>query len=247
VAWYHTYFKGLPQRAWKLHQDEEYTEYEIDFLLDVLEIHADSKVLDVFSGYGRHAIPLATEGVDMSCIDISEEYCHELQSVVNKKKLPIEVICEDVLDFNFEGRQFNAAFCFGNSFSFFPRTDLQRLIQTVADLLIPGGHFAVHTENIAESILPNFQTRNWMPVKEDITYLAENVYNAEGGFIEAEQTFISGSEKKTYSVRQYIYTLADLCAMFGRAGLEVTATFANLEAEPFVLGDEQLYLIAKKV
>jgi SAM-dependent methyltransferase len=247
LAWYHTYFKGLPQRAWKQHQEEEYTEYEVDFLLDVLEIHQDQKVLDIFAGYGRHAIPLAGEGVDMTCIDISEEYCDELQGIVNKKKLPIEVICADVLDYDFNNQQFNSAFCFGNSFSFFPRTDLQRLIRSISDVLLPGGYFAIHTENLAESILPNFQTRNWMPVREEIIYLAENVYNAEGGYIEAEQTFISGSEKVTYSVRQYIYTLSDLCTMFAQAGFEVTATFSNLEAEPYMLGDEQLYLIAKKI
>jgi SAM-dependent methyltransferase len=247
LAWYHTYFNGLPQRAWKLHQDEEYTEYEVDFLRDVLEIQQDNKVLDLLSGYGRHAIPLAEEGVDMTCIDISEEYCQELQSVVNKEKLPIEVICEDVLHFDFGGQQFNAAYCFGNSFSFFPRTDMQRLIQNVADVLLPGGYFAIHTENLAESVFTNFQTRNWMPVRDDIVYLAQNEYNAEGGYIEAEQTFISGSERVTYSVRQHIYTLAELSAMFARAGFEVTATFANLEADPFQLGDDNLYLIAKKI
>lgn len=246
MAWYHTYFNGLPQRAWKLHQDEEYTDYEVDFLRDMLEIQDWSRVLDVLSGYGRHAIPLAEEGVSLTCIDLSSEYCDELQSTVNVSKLPIEVICADVLDYEFEERQFNAAYCFGNSFSFFPRNDLQKFIQKVADVLIPGGYFAVHTENLAESVFHSFQTRNWMPVKSDIIYLAQNDYNAEGGYIEAEQTFISGSEKVTHTVRQYIYTLAELCAMFYKAGLDVTATFANIEADPFQLGDEQLYMIAKK-
>jgi SAM-dependent methyltransferase len=246
LAWYHTYFNGLPQLAWKMHQDEEYTEYEVDFLRDVLEIQDWSSVLDVLSGYGRHAIPLAEDGINMTCIDLSTEYCEELQSAVNVNKLPIDVICADVLDHEFEDQRFNAAYCFGNSLSFFPRNDLQKFIQKVADVLIPGGYFAIHTENLAESIFPNFQTRNWMPVNGNITYLAQNDYKAEGGYIEAEQTFISGSEKVTHTVRQHIYTLAELCAMFYKAGFEVTGTFANLEADPFQLGDEQLYLVAKK-
>lgn len=247
MAWYHTYFNGLPQRAWKLHQDEEYTEYEVDFLRDVLGLQEWSRVLDVMAGYGRHAIPLAEEGYSLTCIDLSGEYCDELQSAVNKEKLPIDVICADVLDYDFEGQQFNAAYCFGNSFSFFPRTDLQKLIQKVTDTLVPGGIFAIHTENLAESVFPNFQTRNWMPVLGDIIYLAQNDYNAEGGYIEAEQTFISGSEKVTHTVRQHIYTLSELCAMFYKAGLEVTATFANIEAEPFQFGDDNLYLLARKL
>jgi SAM-dependent methyltransferase len=247
LAWYHNYFKGLPQRAWKLHQDEEYTEYEVDFLKDVLEMHEDQKVLDLLSGYGRHAIPLAMAGIDVTCIDISSEYCDELSAVARKEKLPIEVICDDVQDHDFGTRQFNSVYCFGNSFSFFPRGDMQRLIQQVSDVLLPGGYFAIHTEHIAESILPHFQTRNWMPVQGDIYYLAENEYNAAGGYIESEQTFISGAEKQTYAVRQYIYTLAELSAMLAKAGFEVTATFANLEADTFQLGDDNLYLLARKL
>jgi len=247
VAWYHNYFKGLPQRAWKLHQDEEYTDYEVDFLRDVLEIKEGSKVLDMLAGYGRHAVPLAAEGATLTCIDISSEYCDELKVVSKKQKLPLTVICDDVLQCNLEENAFDAAYCVGNSFSFFPRVEMQQFISKMANAVKSGGHIAIHTENLAESILPNFQTRNWMPVKEDIIYLAENDYRAEEGYIEAEQTFISGSEKITHTVRQHIFTLSEITYMFESAGLQVVGTFGNLEADPFTLGDEQLYLIARKL
>ncbi|MET7256265.1 class I SAM-dependent methyltransferase [Dyadobacter fermentans] len=246
MAWYHTYFKGLPQRAWKLNQDEEYTDYEVDFLRDVLEIKSDSKVLDVLAGYGRHAIPLAEQGTTLTCIDISQEYCEELQGISSKQQLPLEIICADVLNYPLPEAAFDAAYCFGNSFSFFPRGDMQQFINQIAAALKPGAHLAIHTENLAESILPNFQTRNWMPVQDDIIYLAENEYHAEGSYIEAEQTFISGPEKVTHSVRQHIYTLGELTYMFELAGLLVVGSFSNLEADPFMLGDEQLYLVARK-
>lgn len=246
MAWYHTYFKGLPQRAWKLNQDEEYTDYEIDFLRDVLEITPESKVLDLLAGYGRHAIPLAEAGAALTCIDISQEYCEELQTVSGERQLPLDVVCADVLNYPLPAAHFDAAYCFGNSFSFFPRADMQQFIHQIAHALKSGGHAAVHTENLAESILPNFQTRNWMPVQDDIIYLAENEYRAEGGYIEAEQTFISGAEKVTHHVRQHIYTLGELTHMFELAGLQVVGTFSNLEADPFMLGDEQLYLVARK-
>lgn len=246
MAWYHTYFKGLPQRAWKLNQDEEYTDYEVDFLRDVLEISSESQVLDVLAGYGRHAIPLAENGAQLTCIDISQEYCEELQTVSASKRLPIEVICADALNYPLPAGKFDAAYCFGNSFSFFPRADMQQFLTRISAALKPGAHLAIHTENLAESILPNFQSRNWMPVQDDIIYLAENEYRAEGGYIEAEQTFISGPEKVTHSVRQHIYTLGELTYMLELAGLLVVGTFSNLEADPFMLGDEQLYLVARK-
>lgn len=247
MAWYHTYFKGLPQKAWKLNQDEEYTEYEVDFLRDTLDLKKGSKVLDVMAGYGRHALPLADLGVELTCVDLSSEYCDELQKISVQENLPVTVICDDILAVSFEEKSFDAAYCFGNSFSFFPREDMQIFLQKISDLLVPGGLFSIHTENLAESIFPNFQVRNWMPVEGDIIYLAQNEYHPEEGLIEAEQTFISGAEKVTHHVRQHIYTLGELTFMFRSAGLKVIGAFANLEADPFMLGDEQLYLVARKI
>ncbi|MCF2442383.1 class I SAM-dependent methyltransferase [Dyadobacter sp. CY345] len=247
MAWYHTYFNGLPQIAWKLNQDETYTEYEVDFLRDTLELKNGSKVLDIMAGYGRHALPLADLGSQLTCVDLSSEYCEELQKISAQENLPLTVICDDILTLTFEEKSFDAAYCFGNSFSFFPREDMQKFLQKISDLLVDGGFFSIHTENLAESIFPNFQTRNWMPVGNDMIYLAENDYNPEEGYIEAEQTFISGTEKVTHSVRQHIYTLGELNFMFKSAGFQVIGAFGNLEADPFMLGDEQLYLVAKKI
>ena len=247
MAWYHTYFQGLPQRAWKMHQEEEYTEYEVDFLRDVLEIEEGSKVLDLLSGYGRHAIPLSNSGCQLTCIDISSEYCDELTKSARKKGLDIEVICSDILDYQFTENQFDAAYCFGNSFSFFPRKDMLRFVENVASSLKSRAYFTIHTQNLAETVLPDFQTRNWMPVDDDITYLATNEYNALEGCIDSEQTFISGTEKVTHMVKQYIYSLAELSAMFENAGFETIGAYSNIEADPFALGDEHLYLLVRKL
>jgi hypothetical protein len=103
VAWYHTYFKGLPQIAWKLHQDEEYTEYEVDFLRDVLELTPGKQGSGCASGL-RAACPATcrAEGCNLTCIDISTEYCEELQDQLpSKKKLPVQVICADVVNYDF--------------------------------------------------------------------------------------------------------------------------------------------------
>ncbi|WP_229236041.1 class I SAM-dependent methyltransferase [Dyadobacter tibetensis] len=246
LAWYHQYFKGLPQRAWKLHQDEDFTLHEADFLWDVLELEAGSRVLDVLAGYGRHAVPLAKDGCELTCIDISQEYCEELEALRIASKLPITVRCEDVLESNFADAPFDAAYCFGNSFSFFPGKDLQKMVAMVAGKLKPGGCFAIHTQNLAESVFTNFQTRNWMPVNDTITYLAENEYNALEGCIEAEQTFLSGDEKITHQVKQYIFTLAEIRAIFENCGFTILGAYSSIEADQYLLGDEALYLVARK-
>jgi len=246
MAWYHTFFEGLPQTAWKESQAEEYTDWEVDFLADVLELTPGSKVLDVMAGYGRHALPLAGRGYELTAVDISEEYCRELQQAAQTQNMPLTVLQGDFAEVLLPEEFYAAAYCLGNSFSFFPREVMQQFLQKIADHLPSGGHFVAHTQLLAESVFPNFQERSWMPVGNDITYLAQNEFDVVKGVIHAELTYILGEKRVTRSVEQYVFTLAELSAMMQEAGLTVTDTFGSLDGEPFALGDEQAYLLAVK-
>lgn len=249
MAWYHTFFEGLPQQAWKLNQNEEYTQWEVDFLADVLELEPNSRVLDVFGGYGRHALPLAERGYQLTSVDIAKGYCEELSQAAGSGELPVEVICGDFLTVPLEGKKYQAAYCMGNSFSFFPYEQMVQFVRRIADLMEPGARFVAHTELVAESVLPHFVSRSWMPVgegEEEMTFLMNSTYNALEGCIEAELTYIQGTERLSHVVQQYIYSLAELKRIFSLAGLTITEIFTDLDGEPFRLGDEQLYLLAVK-
>lgn len=248
MAWYHTFFSGLPQRAWKLNQSEEQTDYETDFLMDVLALKEGDRVLDMLSGYGRHAVGLARQGVLPTCVDISEEYCEELRDVAGQEGLPVEVVCGDVLTFSAEDKAYQAAYCMGNSFSFFSYDQMMQFLRGISDALVPGSYFVVHSELISECVLPDFQMRSWMPVGEEseILFLMNGEYDALEGCIRAELTYVEGAERFSHFISQYVYSLAELRRMFAQAGLPITETFSDLEGEPFRLGDEQIYILARK-
>lgn len=246
VAWYHTFFEGLPQVAWKQNQEEVYTEWEVDFLQDVLELTPESKVLDIMAGYGRHALPLARRGFHLTGVDISDEYCREMEAEAKSDQLPVVVMQGDFVEVSLGDEKFDAAYCLGNSFCFFSREVMMQFLHKVADHLQPGGHFVAHTHLLAESILPHFQERNWMPVGEDILYIAQNEYDAMEGVINADLTYVRGGEQVTRQIKQYVFTLSDMKHMFAQAGLTLTEVFSSLDGEPFALGDEQAYLLGVK-
>lgn len=246
VAWYHTFFQGLPQVAWKQNQEEVYTEWEVDFLQDVLELTPESKVLDVMAGYGRHALPLARRGFTLTGIDISEEYCQEMDKEAKSEELPVTVLQGDFVEVPLSEEMYDAAYCLGNSFCFFSREVMVEFLQKISEHIQPGGRFVAHTHLLAESILPHFQERTWMPVGEDILYIAQNEYDALEGAITAEVTYVKGGEKVTRKIKQYVFTLAEMKHLFAQAGLTLTEVFASLDGEPFALGDEQAYLLAVK-
>ena len=249
MAWYHTFFKGIPQRAWKLGQSEEQSEFEAEFLWDIMKLDEGSKVLDVFSGYGRHAIPLARNKVEMWCVDISEEYCEELTIGSREEHLGIQVLCGDFLEAVLPPVKMDAAYCMGNSLSFFGRKEMAGFMERIAGSLREGGTAVLHSAMLAESVMPAFQSNAWMEVgegEEAVHYLVLNDYDPVGGVINATLTFLSEGQKHVYKAEQHIYTLGELKAIAEAAGLEVQEVFSAIDGEPFKLGDEEAFILLKK-
>lgn len=249
MAWYHTFFEGVPQRAWKLGQTEEQSEFEAEFLWDALELQEGSRVSDIFSGYGRHALPLAQRGAEMWCVDISREYCEELVIESREQHLGIQVLCADFLEADLPPVKMDAAYCMGNSLSFFDREDMQAFLSKIAAGLKEGAPVLLHSSMLAESVLSAFQANAWMQVgqgDETIFYLVENQYEAGEAVIRAQITYLEKGEKHTYAIDQFVYTLGDLSSMALSAGLELAEVFSAIDGEPFSLGDEEAFLLLKK-
>jgi len=244
VPWYDHFFHGLVQEAWKAAQTEEQTQFKVDFLHDTLQLQAGHRVLDIFCGYGRHALELARQGCQLTGVDLSAESIAELRAEAARHRLPVEAIEGDFITVALPG-SFDAAYCFGNSFSFFPRAEMLAFLRRIADQLRPGGLFAADTGMAAESVLPDFQERSWMQLGE-ITFLMENEYSATESRIDSHLTYLRGGQTEQRTARHYLDTCAELVRLFQEAGFEVTDCLGSLEGDPFTLGDDRLLLLARR-
>lgn len=251
MLWYHNFFHGLPQQAWQAAQTEEQTQLELELIVESLDFGPGDAVLDIFCGYGRHALPLAQMGAAVTGIDISEEYILALKAEAKARKWPLEAICADfmttaALD-NHTG-QFDAAYCLGNSFAFFPPDEMLRFLRRIANLLQPGGRLLIQSSMVAEVVLPDFQERNWMPVGEELMVLVENNYIPAESRIEQNLTYILAipgqplvSEQRT--AHYYIYTIAELNQLFMQAGFSLESLYGTLDQQPFMVGDEGIWAV----
>lgn len=253
MAWYHHFFEGLPQQAWKAAQTAEQTQLELELVIDTLAFGPGDAVLDIFCGYGRHAIPLARLGAKLTGVDISADYTDELTQAAAKAKLPIRVVTGDFLGLPLaeisDTETFTAAYCLGNSFSFFDHSDMLAFLTRIARLLQPGGRLLVHTEMLAESVLPDYQPRNWMPIetpKGSLLFMVENDYQPLQSCIDSHLTYVYEGRTETRTARHYIYTLAELVRLFEQAGFEMQQVLGTEHGDSYQVGDAGAWLLAQK-
>ena len=251
--WYHDFFHGLPQDAWRAAQTDEQTRLDLELVVETLKFGPGDRLLDVFCGYGRHALPLARMGARVTGVDISDEYIADLKA--NAGKQPLTAIQGDFLQLTNADlavdAPFDAGYCLGNSFSFFPRPDMLSFLTRIGALLKPGGRFLAHSEMIAESVLPEYQARNWQPIGDDgehpILLLVENEYDPPESRIDSHLTYVRNGVTQTRLAQHYVYTLAELCRLFTEAGFRVLSCHGTVDGDAYALGDEAVWLLTEKM
>ena len=70
VPWYARLFEGIVLDCWRKALSPAQTRREADFLLGALEMSRGARVLDVPCGLGRHAIELASLGLQVTGVDL---------------------------------------------------------------------------------------------------------------------------------------------------------------------------------
>lgn len=88
---------------------------QVRFLKEVLGTTPKS-VLDIACGTGGYSLELATQGYDVTAVDLDAEMVRQLDIKSQKKGLSVRTIQANMLDLNSKlSEKFNLAFCIGNS------------------------------------------------------------------------------------------------------------------------------------
>ena len=242
--WYETFFQGISLDLWRKAVSPEQTQDEANFLIKTLECAPDTRLLDVPCGNGRHSLELAKRGYQMTGMDISEQFIEEARVSSSAAGEKIEWVLSDMR--HIEGEEsFDGAFCVGNSFSYLDYSGMQEFLSGVFQALKSGARFIVETGVVAEAILPNLKERIWYQV-DDILFAIEHRYQADVSCLDTYYTFVRDGKVETKGAKYWIYTAGEIGRMLGGVGLEVEAMYSSLEYQPFTLGSQRLYVVARK-
>ena len=250
--WYENFFHGLALDLWRKAISPEHTKREADFLVKGLDREGGSHLLDVPCGNGRLSFELAGRGYLVTGVDISEEFIEEAQAnavrafSANTGGTPMPQFILGNMS-KIEGEAvYDGAYCFGNSFGFLAYAQMESFLSGVARALKPGARFVVETGMAAESIIPKFEAEASHQI-EDIHCIIKEQYLAEESCIDTEYVFERNGEVESRKAKHWIYTVAEIRRMLERAGFEVLSVYGSLKFEPYVLGSEELFVIAREV
>lgn len=245
LKWYETFFQGIVIEMWRKAVPPEQTRLEADFLERSLKLEPGARVLDVACGMGRHSLALAARGYRMTGVDLSPQMIAECRAAAAKTGAVLEWLSADMRELAWAA-EFDAAFCFGNSFAYMDPAGTRAFLRAVARALKPGARFAFDYGMAAESILPRLRERDWARVN-DILFLEDNRYLVEESCVETIYTFVKEACSETRTGLQWVHTVRELRSFLLEAGLEPQQMLRSVDAQPFQLGSPLLILVAGKL
>jgi SAM-dependent methyltransferase len=176
----------------------------------------------------------------MTGIDQSEEFIEEA-----RRTMPdlIRWVHGDMRSLPWT-KEFDGAFCWGNSFCYLNRDEARHFLRAMARSLNPGALFVLDTGMAAESILPSLVRNRWFRLG-DILMLSENRYDAVESRLDIEYTFVRAGRTNTRPTSGYVFTSGELRQMHEDAGLSRVDMFGSVEAAKYEIGSPRLILVSQ--
>jgi len=240
------FFDGHYKDIWRALIPEALTKAEVDYLVHEARLKAGSKVLDLMCGYGRHALSLARQGINVTAVDNLADYINEIKEVAGKENLPVTTLQEDVMQFQ-SGDKYDLVICMGNNMSFFNEEDSVRLFSNICSHLKTNGKVIFNSRMIAEIAIKHFKDNSWTTVG-DLKCLYHSKYLFSPARIETKSIFIAPDENtETKNAIDYIYSLNETEAMLNKSGLAVKEIWSVPGKKKFTLGEPRVYIITEKL
>jgi ubiquinone/menaquinone biosynthesis C-methylase UbiE len=264
--WYENFFHGLALDLWRKAISPRQTTAEADFLIKVLECGDGSNLLDVPCGNGRLSLELARRGYRVTGVDIALEFIEEARANTLRSVQESPLTSDEVARAfsvwatgetpapqfmigdmrHIEGDAiYDGAYCFGNSFGFLAYADMESFLGGVARALKPRSRFVIETGMAAESIITKFEAESSHQI-EDIRLTIKEQYLAEESCIDTEYIFEQNGKVESRNAKHWIYTAGEIRRMLERAGFEVLNLYGSPKCEPYMLGADELFVIARK-
>ncbi len=204
------------------------------------------RALDLCCGPGRHSIPLAQRGFDVTGVDLSEYLLSKAGERANENKVAIEWVKKDMREFVAPGR-FDLIINLFTSFGYFAlQSDDMKALKNMVESLADDGCVVVDVigkEALAERLPLNRQPT----IERDGSLLIERVEVVDDwSRVKSEWVLIRGNEAERFAFEHTLYSGRELRELMNWAGLAQVELFGGLDGRPYGPGARRLVAVGRK-
>ena len=203
------------------------------------------KVLDLGCGPGRHSIPLARQGAQVTAVDRSPFLLEKARSRAESEKLAIEWVQDDMRSFVRPG-EFDLVINLFTSFGYFRDVEEDlTVLRNVFRSLAPGGFFVIDVmgkEIVARSFTPSAVDK-----QADGSVLVQTREITDDWYrIRSRWFLIRGQSVTEVHFDHALYSGRELADLLKKAGFEMVKLFGSLQGIPYDLNAQRLVAVAMK-
>ncbi len=245
--WYRAFFRGDWQRGAAEAITPESGERQARFIAQVLELQPGACVLDTVCGNGRHAIPLARMGFDVTGADLSETQIGSARQAAAAAGVKVRLLVSDMRELPFES-EFDAAFNAFTSFGYFEdQEDDRRALRAFRRALRPGGRFFIDYINLL-GLVPRFSPQNFQRGEGDALLLTEHRWELlEGAMHDTWTLRERDGTERSYESFIRMYAPYELKRELEGAGFKVLKGFGGWDGGELRATSIRLMLLAEAV
>lgn len=213
-------------------------------MLKRLDLSPGQRVLDLGCGPGRHALPLARAGFEVTAIDTSALLLAELRRRAGADGLAIEALAADMRTFS-RPASFDAVLVMWTSFGYFDdEADHAVVLERIAENLRPGGVAVldlVGLETLCRSLQPVHLTEY-----DDGRLLIERPFlTSLPTRLDNEWLLIDGDRVERTRFSHRVWSAGEIARLVEESGLKLEAIDADFEHTPYDFEAERMIVIAR--
>jgi SAM-dependent methyltransferase len=243
--WYVDFFDGDYLRIFSPVLPAERTAAEVNAVVERLGLGPGARLLDLCCGQGRHAVPLAQLGFQVTGLDLSRPLLDRAAAVAAGRGRRVALVEADMRRLPFADASFDAVLNLFNAFGYLEDDAQDELVLgEVARVLRPGGRFLQELAN-REALVRGWHDSDVTRTGDGLVVLQERTLNLRSGRERVRYTLLGPDGRQTtreHTIR--LYALTELEAMLGRAGLELLAVHGDLDGGPLELDSSFLVTLS---
>ena len=223
-------FDEIYLRTYALNLRERDSAAEAEAAAQLAGVERSAEILDVPTGFGRHAMPLAKLGFHVTGVDRSGVQLSEARRLAGEVEWP-KWVQADSRELPFEDERFDAALCLFTSIGYRGEEGDRAAFGELLRVLRPGGPLVIEALH-RDRLMAIFQERSWEPLEDDAVLLEERRFDYVAGEIETDHTLLAVGERRGVTFRLRVYTATELVRLLRELGFGEIDCFGDFEGAP---------------